>query len=790
MSLNVIITGYYNKQNLGDDLFLELAKKIFSKYNNLTCRYLNLDSIGSDNIEETCAFAERVILFGGETINDYFLDKLISIREFAITNLKKYIPIYGIGVSCNSDYCYIQLKADIFDYLVLRNSKDYEFFLSRFTNNNCKYIPDIVFLKKKMISYNYNFWSKSSNKRVGFFLSQTAVSNLSHNLIETYYKSIISIINYWIYKGRDVVLFPMCCGDNKSEDDRIINNAIFEKLSTKERENVVLISNNNQIIENMQHLEFSVCWRFHAHVLSITYEIPFISISKTPKVVNLLIDHNLNDLIYHDKNLVQGINYIITNKTTIKGRLSNIYRNNLKQCVYYKNPNVYLSIQKYNTPFYVNIHSKFNYIYNQIRLRFLLRMTTNDFDFNASLLLYVTLGYTKSQYQWGLSQKLQSGGSIDNMGNDIKWLILEEMKSSGKSAYYKLLDYLGVGSIMYHKHNERCINIYHYEQNDMKDVHRSGWQYVINGIDAHLGTYDPRAIFCDLYLDRTFHWNYDINSKLGIIPYNKFWIGFIHHTTLTQYTDYNVIELFRKPNFVESLKYCRGLFVLSQYLQESVKKIIDAMELNIIVEKLYHPTEFILEKNCFTMSKFINNKKRKIIQIGAWYRDINHIYKLSLGNNILGLEKCALIGSNMEGHYNSVASTEQISRDKLIREKVVSFSEVTLIKKVHNFEYDILLSENIVSINLIDCSAANTIIECMVRNTPILINKLPAIIEYLGKDYPFYYDNLVEASLKANNIDLIKKTHLYLKCMDKTKLKLETFINDIKMSKIFQNINS
>ena len=144
----------------------------------------------------------------------------------------------------------------------------------------------------------------------------------------------------------------------------------------------------------------------------------------------------------------------------------------------------------------------------------------------------------------------------------------------------------------------------------------------------------------------------------------------------------------------------------------------------------------------------------------------------------------------MEGHYNSIASTEQISRDKLIREKIVSFSEVTLIKKVHNFEYDILLSENIVSINLIDCSAANTIIECMVRNTPILINKLPAIIEYLGKDYPFYYDNLVEASLKANNIDIIKKTHLYLKSMDKTKLKLETFINDIKMSKIFQNINS
>ena len=407
--------------------------------------------------------------------------------------------------------------------------------------------------------------------------------------------------------------------------------------------------------------------------------------------------------------------------------------------------------------------NKFNIIFNQIKLRYLFQFKTHDFDFNATLLLYLILGYTKSPYQWGLSEKLKSGCVIDDMVNDIKWLIIEEMKSCGKSTYYKLLDYLGVGSIMYPLHNDRCINIYQYEQNDMKNVHRAGWQYVINGIDDNLGTFDPRATFCDLYLDRTFHWNYELNTKLGIIPYNKFWIGFIHHTTITQYTDYNVVEMFKKPLFVESLKYCRGLFVLSQYLQENVKKIIDAMQLDIIVERLYHPTEFILEKNCFTMSKFINNKKRKIIQIGAWYRDINHIYKLSLGNNILGLEKCALIGSNMEGHYNAVASTEQISRDKIVRDKITSYSEVTLINKVHNFEYDMLLCENIVSIYLIDCSAANTIIECMVRNTPILINRLPAIIEYLGKDYPFYYDNLTEASLKANNIDTIKKTYLYLK---------------------------
>ena len=91
MQINIIIVGYYNKNNFGDDLFLELAKKIFSKYSTLNCRYMGLDNIGHDNIEETCNFCDKIILFGGETINDYFLDKLIYIHDYGISNLKKYI---------------------------------------------------------------------------------------------------------------------------------------------------------------------------------------------------------------------------------------------------------------------------------------------------------------------------------------------------------------------------------------------------------------------------------------------------------------------------------------------------------------------------------------------------------------------------------------------------------------------------------------------------------------------------------------------------------------------------
>ena len=105
---------------------------------------------------------------------------------------------------------------------------------------------------------------------------------------------------------------------------------------------------------------------------------------------------------------------------------------------------------------------------------------------------------------------------------------------------------------------------------------------------------------------------------------------------------------------------------------------------------------------------------------------------------------------------------------------------VNIINKLSNNDYDNLFISSIIFIFLFDASAVNTIIEAIVRNTPILVNKIEPVIEYLGKDYPFYYENIDEATIKLNDIKLIKKTHEYLKKMDKNFLNVESFINSFK----------
>jgi hypothetical protein len=251
-----------------------------------------------------------------------------------------------------------------------------------------------------------------------------------------------------------------------------------------------------------------------------------------------------------------------------------------------------------------------------------------------------------------------------------------------------------------------------------------------------------------------------VNNK--IIPYTTPWIGVIHHTMYQDQGNYNCIELLKNKYFLESLKTCKALIFLSKYLKDNFKKLADIN--NIILPELfnlYHPTEFV--KNTWNYKSW----NYEVIQIGSWMRDINAIYELKHS------KKFALIGKNMVDKYICNSNN-----------KLKAAKDVKLIEYLDNNQYDQILSKYVVFIKLFDASAVNTLIECIVRNTPIIINKLPAVVEYLGEDYPLYYNNIDEVpkllQIKFFKENKIKKAHKYLTEMNKDFLKIETFINSLK----------
>ena len=105
---------------------------------------------------------------------------------------------------------------------------------------------------------------------------------------------------------------------------------------------------------------------------------------------------------------------------------------------------------------------------------------------------------------------------------------------------------------------------------------------------------------------------------------------------------------------------------------------------------------------------------------------------------------------------------------------------VEILETLDDDAYDDLLSQNIVFVDLEDASAVNTVLECVVRNTPIVINPLPAVIEVLGPNYPLYYGSLRQAAFHLTDEVLIRQAAEYLAALDKSKFKLDYFLIDFK----------
>ena len=101
-----------------------------------------------------------------------------------------------------------------------------------------------------------------------------------------------------------------------------------------------------------------------------------------------------------------------------------------------------------------------------------------------------------------------------------------------------------------------------------------------------------------------------------------------------------------------------------------------------------------------------------------------------------------------------------------------SLQSVKIINRLSNEDYDELLSENIVFLNLVDASAVNTVIECIMRNTPILVNRHPAVVEMLGERYPLYYTDPVTIKISDWKI---RRAYTYLCNLDKTRFDIENF---------------
>lgn len=301
--------------------------------------------------------------------------------------------------------------------------------------------------------------------------------------------------------------------------------------------------------------------------------------------------------------------------------------------------------------------------------------------------------------------------------------------------------------------------------------HRSGWLYALKALKS---LHNDNGILFDSFIERTFNWH-----PKGKQVHREPWVGVIHvppNVPVWFQHEQSNDAIFSTKEWQDSLPYCKGLFTLSKYH----KKNLDT-KLSIPVNALFFATEEPRLK--WQWEKFCRNPEKKIVQIGWWLRKLHTIFQLKTDKYKKRYIKITYADvDGVMAHEREILKREGQFDDKM-------YDTAMDLGFLENSAYDTLLSENIVLLNLYDTSANNLITECIVRNTPILVNPLEAVIEYLGEAYPLYFHSIEEASEKADNNDLIYKAHLYLKNSPvKEKLTAEYFKQSVINSPIYQNI--
>jgi hypothetical protein len=805
--MKILVIGYYNKGNLGDDAYQGIMGQFFPNHELTFVESGKIATINTDDYE-------AIIVGGGDIINDYFNQHISPVLK----SFKGPKIAFSIGIPFPS--LIKQEYLGYFDHVFTRNHEDIREIQKVLGSNRAHFIPDIALNYEARLKA---FTSRSSSvRKCGIFL----VGNLIR------FPAIVEDIGHLVGKmalTHNVVLYSF----NPDEDALISNtvkNLAVQRLkntlkNTFESSRIQVDTSRytaQQMIDLMQDLDFAICMRYHAHVFCTVAGVPFMSISSTRKTRSYMTQAGLKDYQYDI--LLNGYgtpissNYddmrnccgkAIRDRSSIRQRLSDF----LTQSRF-----LLMSRQASRL---ISINGK------DIRdnvAEFI--EETGDHQNAARLLSNHLIGYPDSPYLWGMYEKFKNAGDclIETIHDSAQFLIQESISlKNDLMSFFRKSDTLPL-----------FVDLRQYQS--YNGAHRGGWYLACEELSKRNSLNDqdqPNGVICDMYIDRTFHWAKLYMKHLGLIPYTGPWCGFIHHTPDTTYSDYNTTALLEIPEFIQSLHTCKGLFTLSEPMTQYLRDRLSSIAPHVKVVTFAHPIDE--PTTSFSHKRYMKNQDPKLINIGAWMRNPFTIYRLP----DIELQKTVLIGKDMSeyippenfkidyydgfllqltdldikshprqpcrplpslipkwvqfliewlksqgiqiSHYqNNTLYIREFDRVEELNALITSMiNKVRKLDYQSNEEYDNLLSENLVFLDLIDAAAVNTIIECIVRQTPVIVNKIPGTVALLGEDYPFYYNNVTDVPQLLTPVQ-IKNASTYLKRLDKKRYQLKYFMKQMR----------
>lgn len=254
---------------------------------------------------------------------------------------------------------------------------------------------------------------------------------------------------------------------------------------------------------------------------------------------------------------------------------------------------------------------------------------------------------------------------------------------------------------------------------------------------AHLAPLThPDGVLFDEGVDNTFAWEFAAYQRR--LPWHEPWVGVVHNPPNMPEGDFAAVRPQRytaRAAFQQSLKHCRGLFALSTHQAAWFKRF------GIPVEVLRHPADFDVPQ--FRWARYDAAQPRRVLHIGWWLRRLQSFSDLIAPD-----------------HRKTLLRVADPNAERAIH--AVYWHDVELMPYQSALIYDRLLQQSVVFAHLVDASANNVVLDCIARATPLLINRHPAVEEYLGADYPLLYTSLEEATTLLLSDDRLHAAHAHL----------------------------
>lgn len=312
----VFIMGYLRK-NLGDDIFVKMLLEKYPiinfyirvpnyEYVKEMDNYENLNVIiGEDTDEEIYKMKESsydayiyiggsIFMEGGKVYNlsNKFYDFVKRCKEKDIPfcyissnygpyKTEEYFKLSERNFNTCTDICF----RDKYSYNLFKNIK------------NVRYAPDFAF------GYSINLQNKIKNS-IGISVINLDIREDLKKLSNEYFNLLVKNIERYIENGNKVYLYSFC----EHEGDNITLDRLLEYFKDRPQ-SVVGIKYNGNVDEFMDiysKMEYMICARFHAMILSCIARTKVFVMSYSKKIDNVISDLELKIPVLHFKDIEEN----------------------------------------------------------------------------------------------------------------------------------------------------------------------------------------------------------------------------------------------------------------------------------------------------------------------------------------------------------------------------------------------------------------------------------------------------------------------------------------------------